>query len=53
MKDLEDCMILFKKKENIDYHMVKLKSGYRNKILTVLIKLPKDIFKDLELLKVE
>ena len=32
------------------FDIVKLKSGYRNKILTVLIKLPKEIFKDLELL---
>ena len=50
MKDLEDYMILLKQKGNIDDHMVKLKSGYRNKTLTVLIKLPKEVFKDLELL---
>ena len=46
MKVISDCMTLLKKMENIRFHTVNLKSGYKNKILTVSIKLLREIFKD-------
>ena len=45
MKDLNDYMISLKKKESLKYHIVKLRNGYKNKILTVLIKLLRGIFR--------